>query len=177
MKKSFTMIEIVFVIVIIGILVAMALPRLASVTDDALAAKEKAAIAGARESIRSLSGYKMLHPGISEKNITVVHIDGSTYQCKVFFSKQNHPLSISVKATSGVTDNNNTQPTHLGDGRALAPLYLEPHILVDWNSSGLSGNIERLTGPATNTVISENAALKIGQYWEYNNENGRLVLK
>lgn len=35
MKKAFTMIELVFVIVIIGILVAVALPRMASVTLEA----------------------------------------------------------------------------------------------------------------------------------------------
>lgn len=39
MKKAFTMIEIIFVIVIIGILSAIAIPKILSVRDDAIIAK------------------------------------------------------------------------------------------------------------------------------------------
>jgi len=39
MKKAFTMIELIFIIVIVGILLAVALPRLTATRDDALIAK------------------------------------------------------------------------------------------------------------------------------------------
>ena len=39
MKKAFTMVELIFVIVIIGILAAVAVPKLAAIRDDALIAK------------------------------------------------------------------------------------------------------------------------------------------
>jgi len=46
MKKAFTMVELIFVIVIIGILIAIALPRLSATRDDALIAKNSEYITG-----------------------------------------------------------------------------------------------------------------------------------
>jgi len=54
MKRfAFTMIELVFVIVVLGILAAVAIPRLAATRDDALIAKGKADVAAIRTGIVS----------------------------------------------------------------------------------------------------------------------------
>jgi len=46
MKKAFTMVELIFVIVIIGILASVAVPRLSATRDDAMIAKNSEYIVG-----------------------------------------------------------------------------------------------------------------------------------
>lgn len=53
MKNAFSMIELVFVIVILGILASMALPKFAATRDDAKISKSRATIASIRSSIVS----------------------------------------------------------------------------------------------------------------------------
>ncbi len=50
-KNAFTMIEIVFVIVVLGILAAIAVPRLAATRDDATISKGRADVASIRSAI------------------------------------------------------------------------------------------------------------------------------
>ncbi len=51
MKKSFTMLELIFVIVIIGILAAIAMPKLWVTRDDAVIAKARTQVGSIRSSI------------------------------------------------------------------------------------------------------------------------------
>jgi general secretion pathway protein G len=50
-KKAFTMIELVFVIVIIGVLASVAIPRLAATRDDAVITKARTTIATIRNAL------------------------------------------------------------------------------------------------------------------------------
>lgn len=50
-KNAFTMVELVFVIVVLGILAAVALPRFAATRDDATVSKTRADIASIRSAI------------------------------------------------------------------------------------------------------------------------------
>ena len=49
--KAFTMLELTFVIVIIGILAAIAIPKLAATRDDAIIAKARSTVASVRNAI------------------------------------------------------------------------------------------------------------------------------
>ena len=58
MKKGFTMIELIFVIVILGILASVAVPRLAATREDA---EVSAAIANLRTLVSDASSYYVAH--------------------------------------------------------------------------------------------------------------------
>ena len=60
MKRAFTMIELVFVIVILGILASIAVPRLFATRDEAVIARARADIASIRSAIVNMHNTKML---------------------------------------------------------------------------------------------------------------------
>ncbi len=60
MKKSFTMLELIFVIVVIGILAGVAIPRLFSGVSDAEIAKVKSDVATVRTAISTRYGKNVM---------------------------------------------------------------------------------------------------------------------
>jgi len=83
MKKAFTMIEMVFVIVVLGILAAIAVPRFAATRTDADITKGRADIATIRSAIVSerqgqlIQGVTTYISKLSENTTTLFTGDGS----------------------------------------------------------------------------------------------------
>ena len=78
MKKGFTMIELIFVIVILGILASVAIPRLAATREDA---EISAAVANLRTLVSDVTAYytaKGDFTGVNWNQITNVPLTGAT---------------------------------------------------------------------------------------------------
>ncbi len=66
MKHAFTMVELVFVIVVIGILSAIAIPKLAATRDDAVASKGMSTLAAVRGSLSTERQKRILRSDFTE---------------------------------------------------------------------------------------------------------------
>ncbi len=64
-KGAFTMIELVFVIVILGILAGVAIPRLTATRDDATITKARTDISAIRSSIKTVRAQRVLEGNTS----------------------------------------------------------------------------------------------------------------
>ena len=76
-RAAFTMVELVFVIVVIGILAAVAIPKLAASRDDAVIAKARTTVAAVRSSVRT-ERHKRILRGDFDHPITSLHNAANT---------------------------------------------------------------------------------------------------
>lgn len=84
MKKGFTLIELVFVIVILGVLATVAIPKLVVTRDDAEIARAKAQIAAIRSAIQTSRNAQIL-AGKASYPDSLDDTDASTTKC--YFGK------------------------------------------------------------------------------------------
>ncbi|WP_309495806.1 type II secretion system protein [Sulfurovum sp.] len=75
-KKAFTMIELVFVIVVIGILAAIAVPKMAATRDDATITKAIATIGSVRSAIVTERQKRILRGDFTNPITTLHSADG-----------------------------------------------------------------------------------------------------
>nr|WP_321431877.1 type II secretion system protein [uncultured Campylobacter sp.] len=108
MKKGFTMIELIFVIVILGILASVAIPRLAATREDA---EISAAVANLRTLVSDASAYytaKGDFTGVNWNQITNVPLDNANQAAT---NKAN--LKAGGQNCIGVQLVTNTTPSHI----------------------------------------------------------------
>jgi general secretion pathway protein G len=72
MNKAFTMIELIFVIVVIGILSAIAVPKFAATRDDAVYTRARSTVGSLRSAIATERQKKILRGDFSDLNGSAV---------------------------------------------------------------------------------------------------------
>ena len=109
MKKAFTMVELVFVIVVLGILAMVALPRLASSKEDAEITRVKAEIAAIRSAIQTHRGANLLAQkgkGYPEKldEKTIEEITNGTKLNKKYWTVNENKLTVKIAGKQATFD-------------------------------------------------------------------------
>jgi prepilin-type N-terminal cleavage/methylation domain-containing protein len=178
-KRAFSMIELIFVIVIIAIISAVAVPKFSSIQDDALISAEKSSIAVARKGLLTLYGKRVVRG--DDFSITLHNFEGEEFSSKVYFSQGLFPVSLSVKTNIGGVDTDNNLSfgdlTAQYDRRALS-LVVEPEDLIEWEKiDGTENSTQRWKGPASRFVKDQNGEISNINFWEYNNSSGKIFLK
>ena len=88
MKKAFTMIELVFVIVVIGILAVVAVPKLAPIISDAKMAKARDTLSSVRSALATERQKKILRGSFSP----IGDLGDATYAFRYFDNNASRPV-------------------------------------------------------------------------------------
>ena len=110
-KRAFTMIELVFVIVVVGILASVAVPRLAATRDDAVITKARTTVASIRNALAMQRQKRILRGEFSK----IIAVGDSTNVFGNFY------------------DGNLTSPNDTGISVLDYPIMSEPNTKNKWS--------------------------------------------
>lgn len=110
MKKGFTMIELVFVIVILGILASLAVPKLAATKDDAEAAKAAVEI---KDAITQITTYYIVNGSYGSSDITDFNATVSPTFAEVKNGTRNPKWTDCVTLTASNGSATNGKPANI----------------------------------------------------------------
>ena len=106
MKKAFTILELIFVIVVIGILAGLAIPRLFPVIDTAKIKKAQSQVSAIRASIGNAYSKNII-----SGNDKCPELEKNTSDNKLFENILTYPLSTNATDVKWKFDSNDTNKT------------------------------------------------------------------
>jgi len=161
LKKAFTLIELIFVIVIIGVLAAVAIPKFSHLSSNAKISSEMATAATVQSALDDIHADWITAEGSFNWG------NGNSIDCS--------------KGSDALFDCDKGYPKKLGDcdnNKAFFYLLKNPSTVdAKWSCTGNSD----YHGPASSTDsgVAQNSNDKpdSNDHWEYNDTNGTFILE
>ncbi|HIC44768.1 MAG TPA: type II secretion system protein [Sulfurimonas sp.] len=148
MKKAFTLVELIFVIVIIGVLSAVAIPQFSKLTDNAKISSELSTASSVQAALEAVHGEWVIS------------------SCD-FTWGNNRPFSEL---------NTDGYPSSLGESSTKPLNYLLKNSeTANWTNTG-STYYGPASSTAKGTSHCKNGKPCVGKSWEYNNNTGEFKL-
>ena len=123
-RNGFTMIELIFVIVVLGILAAVAMPKFVNVQDDAKVSSEKSTIGAIRSAIGMLHGKAIIKNSDFVVKITGATTSPATETVVVAVTDELYPTSLSITSTAADTSKTGVDNTATKSPSKVATVYV-----------------------------------------------------
>lgn len=156
-KNAFTMIELIFVILILGVLMAVAIPRMVSIRDDAQASTEKGIIGAVR------GGIHNAHATCLSRNLGTKTTDYGT----------GNPTSFTASCWPDDLDTPTESQAGASGAEIFSRILKEP--IENWSEVG-AGEYE---GPATGSTGIDPAVdseVNKNRKWRYSTADGSVSI-